>query len=287
MPELAEVERSRRLWQVGQGANLLGVIPRNQKSRIYRSVRPRELERCLTGQLFFDSEARGKQMVFRFGKRGEFWLGLHLGMTGELRVEKPGYRVLKYDHLILRQSERSLVFGDQRQFGRVLFAHSEDAPTWWSKLPPSILSAQFRRDLVTEFCQRRKGSSLKALLLMQERFPGVGNWMADEILWRARLNPKIRAGVLTKSEITKLHRVTRSVCATAIKVMTNDWDLPKSWLFSHRWEDGGKCPRCRTGLMREIVAGRRTCWCPSCQGRSALPKRHAEATMTKDKGQRT
>jgi formamidopyrimidine-DNA glycosylase len=265
MPELAEVEKSRRLWQVGQGAKVLEVTLRNQKSRVFRSISPRELASSLSGQLFFDSEARGKQMAFRFGKNGEFWLGLHLGMTGELRVEKPGYQFLKYDHLILRQLKRSLIFADQRQFGRVLFAHSETAPDWWSKLPPSILSARFKRDQVADFCRRRSGSSLKAVLLMQERFPGIGNWMADEILWRARLNPKLRAGSLTGSAITKLYRITRSVCTNAIKAMTNDWELPKTWLFSHRWEDGGKCPRCHTGLVREIVAGRRTCWCPHCQ----------------------
>ena len=265
MPELAEVERSRRLWGVGRGARVLEVILRNRTSRIFRSIDPEELVQSLRGQRLFDSEALGKQMVFRFGNRGQYWLGLHLGMTGELRVEKPKFPFLKYDHLILRQSKRSLVFSDPRQFGRVLFAHSKVTPSWWAKLPPSILSDQFKRSSIAAFCQRRKATSLKALLLMQERFPGIGNWMADEILWRARLNPKIRAGTLSASEIGTLYRATRSVCAKAVEVMDKDWELPKSWLFAHRWEDGGKCPRCRTDLMRDVIGGRRTCWCPQCQ----------------------
>ncbi len=265
MPELAEVEQSRRLWQVGQGAKVLEVVLGDAKSRIFRSAHPKELVRALTGQKLFDSEARGKQMVFRFGNRGKLWLGLHLGMTGELRVEEPNYRLLKHDHLILRQARRSLVFSDQRRFGRVLFGQSEVTPSWWAKLPPSILSDQFKRTLVAEFCRRRKGSPLKVLLLMQERFPGIGNWMADEILWRARLNPRTPSGTLSESEITTLYRVTRSVCANAIKEMDKNWEFPKSWLFAHRWQNGGKCPRCRTGLVREMVGGRRTCWCPNCQ----------------------
>jgi formamidopyrimidine-DNA glycosylase len=269
MPELAEVERSRRLWEVGRGAKVLEVILRNRKSRIFRSIDPEELVRTVTGQRLFDSEAHGKQMVFRFGNRGQYWLGLHLGMTGELRVEKPKYPFLKYDHLVLRQSKQYLVFSDPRQFGRVLFTRSEAAPSWWAKLPPSILSNQFKRSSVTEFCRRRKASPLKALLLMQERFPGIGNWMADEILWRARLNPKIRAGTLRESQITTLYRVIRSVCTKAIEVMDKDWEFPKTWLFAHRWEDGGKCPRCRTALVRDVVGGRRTCWCPKCQAAKA------------------
>jgi formamidopyrimidine-DNA glycosylase len=265
MPELAEVERSRRLWEVGRNAKVLEVVLRNRKSRIFRSIKPEELVRRITGQPLFSSEALGKQMVFRFGKRGEIWLGLHLGMTGELRVEKPGYPFLKYDHLIFRQSKQCLVFSDQRQFGRVLFAGGEAAPSWWSKLPPSILSDRFKRRLVAEFCRQRKGSPLKALLLMQERFPGIGNWMADEILWRARLNPKTRAGTLSQKQITTLYRVTRSVCAKAMEAMDEDWEFPKTWLFAHRWEDGGRCPRCHSELVREVVGGRRTCWCPKCQ----------------------
>src|SRR5689334_7624969 len=102
MPELAEVERSRRLWGVGRGERVLEVILRNRKSRIFRGTNPGKLVPSLRGQRFFDSEALGKQMVFRFGNRGQYWLGLHLGMTGELRVEKPKYAFLKYDHLILR-----------------------------------------------------------------------------------------------------------------------------------------------------------------------------------------
>src|SRR6266478_5976775 len=173
MPELAEVERSRRLWVVGRGAKILEVILRNRTSRIFRSINPEELVRT---------------------------------MTGELRVEKPKYSFLKYDHLILRQSKRSLVFSDPRQFGRVQFARNEVAPSWWAKLPPSILSNQFKPSSIAEFCRRRKASPMKALLLMQERFPGIGNWMADEILWRARLNPKTRAGDLNLSETKTLFR---------------------------------------------------------------------------------
>jgi len=265
MPELAEVERSRRLWDAGRDAKVLEVILRNRKSRVFRGIDLRALERCITGQPFFSSEALGKQMVFRFGKRGQCWLGLHLGMTGELRVEPPKYRFLRYDHLILRQSKLSLVFADTRQFGRVLFAETDTVPNWWAKLPPSILSKEFTRGAVADFCYRRKGSPLKGLLLMQERFPGIGNWMADEILWRARLNPQRLVGSLSPTGITKLYRTTRNVCAKTMEIVGEDQNFPNTWLIHHRWADGGKCPRCGTPLVRTLISGRRTCWCPQCQ----------------------
>jgi len=53
VPELPEVEHSRRLWQVAQGAKILEVIVRNEKSRVFRSVNPKELVRLLSRQRFF------------------------------------------------------------------------------------------------------------------------------------------------------------------------------------------------------------------------------------------
>src|SRR5260221_7553070 len=104
MPELAEVERSRRLWAVGRGAKILEVILRNRTSPIFRSINPEELVRTLTGQWLLDSEALGKQLVFRFGNRGEHWLGLLLGINCAIRDEKPKYSFIKNKHLLLFHS---------------------------------------------------------------------------------------------------------------------------------------------------------------------------------------
>jgi formamidopyrimidine-DNA glycosylase len=166
---------------------------------------------------------------------------------------------------VLRQARRSLVFGDQRQFGRVLYHNGQEPPIWWSALPPAILSPAFTEELVIHFLRRRKGAPLKAVLLMQERFPGIGNWMADEVLWRSRIRPAKRAGSLSKDQVAALYRTTRRVCRLAMESIDANWDFPASWLFPHRWEDGGRCPRCGTGLRRAVIGGRRSCWCPSCQ----------------------
>ena len=65
-------------------------------------------------------------MLFVFS--GGNWLGIHLGMTGKIRVEPANFRPDKHDHLALYQRERALVFTDSRQFGRVRFHHgSKDA----------------------------------------------------------------------------------------------------------------------------------------------------------------
>lgn len=265
MPELAEVDLARRLWDVGIGERVLEVILPKPNVRVLRGTDVDALVEGLTGQPLAASEASGKQMVFRFGAKQDRWLGIHLGMEGDLRVEPAHFEVRKHDYVILRQAKRSLVFHDTRLFGRILYHRGADVPAWWAKLPPSIFSKEFTRDAVAAFLRRRKRTELKPLLLMQERFPGVGNWMADEILWRAGLHPSRRGGELSEDEVTELHRSVKRLCKLAVETIDEDWRYPKSWLFSHRWEKGGSCPRCQARLEHATIGGRTTCWCPRCQ----------------------
>ena len=101
---------------------------------------------------------------------------------------------------------------------------------------------------------------------MQQAFPGVGNWMADEILWRSRIHPKILAGNLNTYKRKMLYRRTQEVSRDALKVIGSDWNTPPdNWLFNHRWKDGGSCPQTGAPLKREKIGGRTTCWSPKWQ----------------------
>ena len=271
MPELAEVEFFRKRWGTGHGAKVLAVRLHEGK-KVFRDCDTAQLRRRLTGARLIGSETAAKQMLFRFS--GDNWLGLHLGMSGETRVEPPDYVATKHDHFILAQKDRQLVFNDPRMFGGVRFHHGRTAPAWWTKIAPAILSPAFTVEAVTDFLRRRARAPVKAVLLMQERFPGIGNWMADEILWRAALHPKRLAGSLTPAEVRTLHRECRFVCHGALKYnagvggplpATLNELMPASWLFNHRWEDGGRCPRTGKPLLREEVGGRTTCWSPARQ----------------------
>jgi formamidopyrimidine-DNA glycosylase len=101
---------------------------------------------------------------------------------------------------------------------------------------------------------------------MQEAFAGIGNWMADEILWRARILPQRRVGSLSGKEVAGVWKQTRWVAWEAMKhVAPAHADLPKGWLFNERWGKRGVCPRDGTALKRAEVGGRTTAWCPKCQ----------------------
>jgi formamidopyrimidine-DNA glycosylase len=263
MPELAEVEYFRRRWDVGVGQKILE-LKINGGKRVFRGTDPGALQRLLPGAKLLGSEARGKQMLFRFSK--DAWLGLHLGMTGQLRHEPAGFAPGKHDHMVLRQARQSLVFSDPRLFGRVLFHHGASEPGWWTQLPPALTSADFTLERMGAFLQRRARSPLKGVLLRQEFFIGIGNWMADEILWRAKIHPRRAAGRLSAAEAREVWRATRLVCAGALRIVAKDYsDPPLSWLFRHRWENGGRCPKDGRELARAAIGGRTTAWCPKCQ----------------------
>ena len=271
MPELAEVEFFRKRWSAGHGARVLAVRLLEDR-KVFRDCDPGQLKRHLPGATLLGSETAAKQMLFRFS--GQNWLGVHLGMTGELRAEPPGYVATRHDHFILVQRQRQLVFNDPRMFGGVRFHHGREAPPWWTRIAPAILSPAFTVEAVATFLLRRARAPIKAVLLMQERFPGIGNWMADEILWRAAIHPKRPAGSLTPAETRTLHRECRQVCRLALDTIAGKGDylppdlnahIPKSWLFWHRWENGGRCPRTGRPLVREEVGGRTTCWSPARQ----------------------
>lgn len=271
MPELAEVEFFRRRWAVGHGAKIARVLV-HERAKVFRNSDARRIARAITGATLLDSETAAKQMLFRFSCRA--WVGVHLGMSGELCVEAPDYAPGRHDHFVLAQRERSLVFTDPRMFGAVLLHEGKGPPEWWTKIAPAILSPAFTVGVVGEFLARRQRAPIKAVLLMQERFPGIGNWMADEILWRARLAPSRPAGSLGAAEVRALHRECRAVCRGALRYnagvggrMPSELNefMPDSWLFNHRWQRGGDCPRCGTALRHAEVGGRTSCWCPKCQ----------------------
>ncbi len=254
MPELAEVEYFRRRWDPGLGRTVIRVATHSQK-RVFRGSDVVLMEKMLTGAKFVGSEGLGKQMLFHFSRGA--WLGIHLGMSGELRVEAAGFVPGNHDHLVLFQKERSLVYSDPRMFGRVRFASSKGKPEWWENLPPAVTSPGFTQALLREQLLRGRRSPTKALLLDQRIFPGVGNWMADEIMWQIKMHPATRAGDLSASQQSDLWRTSRAICRTALKTIGVEWgDPPKNWLIHHRWEKRGQCPRDGTLLEHGTIAGR-------------------------------
>ncbi len=267
MPELAEVEFFRKKWNPGIGDSVESVLT-HPKARIYRDIPAPAVRKGLTGRVLIGSETHGKQMMFRFS--GGAWLGLHLGMTGKLFTADLDYEPIKSDHLVLVSGSRQLVFSDYRMFGKLTLDLTADeaGPEWWKALPPRTLDQGFTKKYHAIFLRRFPKTPLKTLLLDQRGYPGVGNWMADEICWRLKIPPQTPVGIIADDAIDEVWKMTRKVSRDALRVIGDTWDTPpRTWLFTHRWKDGGNCPRrgCGVELLRAELRGRTACWCPKCQ----------------------
>ncbi len=109
---------------------------------------------------------------------------------------------------------------------------------------------------------RRAGATgpLKARLTDQGRIAGIGNLVADELLWRASLAPQRPAGLLGAANLRRLHHHLRRTLSDLIERGG-----------SHRGDvmpsrrPGGRCPRDGAALRRSVVGGRTSWWCPEHQ----------------------
>jgi formamidopyrimidine-DNA glycosylase len=171
-------------------------------------------------------------------------------MAGKIVIDDEPHP--RWDRFTLRFADGgSLALRDRRRLGRALvepdFAHvGPDA-------------ALITRDAFRE--RVGKGSApIKARLLDQKALAGVGNLLADETLWQARLHPRTAAGDLTTEQLDMLRRKLRAATRSAIA----KGGVHTGTFIPHR-KPGGACPRCKTAVERATIGGRTTVWCPTCQ----------------------
>ncbi len=247
MPELPEAERARQQLELVVGREIVAVDDRD--TYVCRPHAPGEMAAALVGHRLTATHRRGKFLWAETDGGPE--LGLHLGMAGRITVDEepaPG----NWDRFTLEfQDGGRLALRDTRRLGRAVLEPD------FSHVGPDAA------DVGREPFRRRfpRGTApVKARLLDQSVVSGVGNLLADEILWRARLSPRRPAGELSTEETDHLRRAVRAALRDAI----SGGGAHAGRLYPHR-ERGGTCPRCGTPLERATIGGRTTFWCPACQ----------------------
>jgi formamidopyrimidine-DNA glycosylase len=101
---------------------------------------------------------------------------------------------------------------------------------------------------------------VKARIMDQHRIAGIGNLLADEILWRARIHPARAVGTLTATEQSRLLRASRDAIRTALR----DGGVHTLTIIAQR-RRGGTCPRDHAPMSTGAVDGRTSWWCPAEQ----------------------
>lgn len=306
MPELPEVETIRRQLSLFlPGQRVERVLRRGPFLRLRETgMRLEQLE----GWRFSRLDRWGKELFLRLeapeGSRppGGACLRVHLGMTGRLyylpsealtqadssspasslprpagnpaRESRPaGGELDRHLHLVLGLERGELRFRDPRRFGRLVLERGELVgagreevwgPDLWERPPDP-----------EEFRKRLGRARIKAALLDQRRFSGLGNIYADESLFRAGIHPLRPASALSPDETARLLRAIREVLAEAIEAGGTTF----SDYRNGRGEPGGFRPRlrvygregepclnCGSPIGRMKLGGRSSYFCPRCQG---------------------
>ena len=104
---------------------------------------------------------------------------------------------------------------------------------------------------------------IKALLLDQAFAAGVGNWIADEVLYQARIDPRRRADELSPVETRRLRAKLKSVVEMAVRVDADKSRFPRGWLFHRRWKRDPTATTLRGDRIEHLtIGGRTTAWVP-------------------------
>ena len=271
MPELPDVEHLRRTWA---GYTLGRRVRRTivTDAGILRGgVSPVALDRALRGRRFTEPDRVGKWLLARTDGPTSI---LHFGMDGGLRWGDDAAGRHRHDRVIFELDEGEIRFRNMRKLGGLWLAHDDaELGQVLSAVGPDALALS-RGDLAARLRGRR--GQAKAALMDQRMISGVGNLLADEILWQARLHPKAALGSLSDQAILGLADTVRSVLGEAVK-RYDYLSRKRSWLNSVRGRPEAACPRCGTPLERTAAAGRTTWFCPRCQAaprtRNGAPRR--------------
>lgn len=276
MPELPEVETVVRGLQALLPGRRINAIRLGKTDFIDD---PAKLEEILPGCQIKRVHRHGKFIVLHIEKSTpsapnpeKFDFIVHLGMTGQLIVLPPSAASALHTHAwISLDNEKELRYIDPRRFGRMLVLPDEHSGIVLGPLgtdPLEVNSQEFQKALAV------KRARIKAVLLDQRMFRGMGNIYTDETLWRARIHPARLASSLKRVEVARLHRAMQQILREAIRLggssisdYVNAEGLPGEFQIRHRvyQREGKKCRRCEALIRRMIVAGRSSYFCPRCQ----------------------
>ncbi len=276
MPELPEVEAARRAAAaVAVGRRIIGATVADDPI-VFEGVPVARIRRALLGRRVLAVHRHGKHFWLELDRRP--WLAAHFGMAGSLSTSRrPAVRLIssrgraeaewppRFTRLVLRFDDGgALAIADGRRLGRIRLRRdpAREPPIAGlgfdalRGLPPP---ARFRA------LARGRAAPVKTLLLDQSFAAGVGNWIADEVLYQAGIAPRRPARSLSDAELDRLRGRLRAVVRRAVQVGADSDRFPRSWLFHRRWARRPGVTRRGDAIRWDTVGGRTTAWVPLVQ----------------------
>jgi formamidopyrimidine-DNA glycosylase len=313
MPELPEVEASRALIaRVAAGKTVAAVRAVESgggpRSGLFDEIvvceaSERALAAALVGRRVAAVRRLGKQLWLEFSGAPALSLALHFGMTGAVSFRgaagAAGETAARYrSHTVslaawpprfckleLELSDGSaLAFTDPRRLGRVrLLRGSALAAPCLASLAPDALLALPPAAAFAAALAARGATPVKAVLLDQcGVLSGIGNYLADEVLFQARIHPETAAFALGARAAAALREKIADIVGVAVAAEADYERFPKDWLFHVRWGKGkGVIARTTAGhaISFATVGGRTSAVVAAVQGSRGVKTKaeHADA----------
>jgi formamidopyrimidine-DNA glycosylase len=279
MPELPEVETIKNdLAPRVIGKIITAVtIPSDATLRIVRRFHSaHDFIEELKGTKIQSVTRRAKYLIFNLIPEKN--LIMHLGMSGQVLLEKSGSPYQPYTRAVFHLNEGTeLRFIDPRKFGEVFLKPSSNQshPLTVDCLGPEPLGKNFSVTCLTRILQNSR-RAIKTLLLDQKKIAGIGNIYSDEILFQTKIHPTRLANTLGSVEIKLLHRSIRKILQDAIDNrgttavdkryldgLGNTGRFQKKLKVYQR--QGNPCFACGTMIKSMRIGGRSASFCPQCQ----------------------
>jgi formamidopyrimidine-DNA glycosylase len=263
MPELPEVETARRRVEhhfVGRRIVAVATVP---DRIVYDGVSPRRFAEALRGRRVDAVRRKGKHLWMELDRRP--WPLFHFGMSGSFEIYRDGARPRFWRLELVADDGTRLAMPDPRRFGRIRLQQHPEREHPLASLGFDALDGLPPVPTLLALLGRR-AAPVKSVLLDQSLFAGVGNWIADEALYQAGLDPRRPASSLAPAEVARLRARLGAIVRRAVAAGADDARFPRTWLFHRRW---GRDAQARTARGERIVhltiGGRTTAWVPSRQ----------------------
>lgn len=297
MPELPEVESARSLVEAHcVGAKVVKVefnADGTFDEKIFAGTTAAEFRKALVGKTLSAARRLGKHMWWDLsgsGSPGRSSPLFHFGMTGAMSIKGKGamkYKAFVVDvanwpprfaKLVVTFSNGvALAYTDPRRFGRIRLVAGDV-----TRAPPiselgfdPLLDMPDQKQFAAHFAKR--AAPIKSVLLDQKIAAGVGNWIADEVLYQAAIHPEQPARSLAPSQVSRMREAMSYVVTSACEAGADADKFPDSWLFHYRWgKVAGKVGGRAISFI--TVGGRTTAFVPGVQKKTSAMSTSAPAT---------
>ena len=240
---------------------------------VWYNRKPAEFERLTRSKTVGAATARGRWMfvplepgyVLVFGECG-----------GRLLYHEPGADLPAKYHLLIEFGDKSALSVTTQMWGAMeLFEQGKEQERMYIKgMRPTPLDKEFTASyfsgLVDELSKGEK-RSVKALLTQEQSIPGLGNSVAQDIMFRARLHPRHPLAELSAAQRRGLHS---AITKTVREVIAKGGRSDELDLFGQAGgyerimcsETAGKpCSECGTKIEKIAYLGGACYLCPKCQ----------------------